>query len=94
MWSFEQQLGKAEAEGTEAARSAVAAALAAHSDGREAADPTYLQLFLLKYVCSEPDCFGTLVPLAPDATTHACNLCGAQRTDAEFMAELESSMAT
>jgi hypothetical protein len=63
-------------------------------------DPTYLQLFLLKYVCAQPGCFGTLAPLPPAAAdgmmscgeaagVHECNVCGALRSEAEFLQELE-----
>ncbi len=61
-------------------------------------DPTYLQLFLLKYVCPEPQCFGTLAPLVPLAPGGGagpggevleCNVCGAHRTEAQFLQDLE-----
>lgn len=55
-----------------------------------AMDPTYLHLFLLKYVCPRKGCTGgTLAPVAPgQADVLRCNACGGQRTEAEFLAEL------
>lgn len=55
----------------------------------DALEPTYLQLFLLKYMCPRRHCFGTLAPAAVGTDVHVCNVCGGQRTEAEFMAELE-----
>lgn len=53
-------------------------------------DPTYLHLFLLKYVCPKRGCTGgTLAPAAPgQPDVLRCNACGGERTEAEFMAEL------
>lgn len=53
-------------------------------------DPTYLQLFLLKYVCPAPGCYGTLAPGAPGcgSGTHVCAVCGQGRSEADFLAEL------
>lgn len=59
---------------------------------REAMDPVYLQIFLVKYLCSQPGCFGTLVPQALGSTVHACNVCCKARTEAEFIAELETEL--
>jgi SET and MYND domain-containing protein len=55
-----------------------------------AMDPTYLHLFLLKYVCPRKGCTGgTLAPVAPgQADVLRCNACGGERTEAEFLAEL------
>lgn len=50
--------------------------------------PTYVHLFLLKYVCPKTDCEGTLVP---DMITglFSCNTCDFARTEAEFIEELD-----
>ena len=67
-------------------------------------ESTYLQLFLLKYMCPVPGCFGTLAPLmmagagaaaeggAPDEGVHECNVCGGRRSEAQFMQVLEQGM--
>jgi hypothetical protein len=59
-------------------------------------DPTYIQLFMLKYVCPAPGCFGTLAPLAPDQgpqDIYECNVCGARRSEVQFMQDLEHGRA-
>lgn len=67
----------------------------ARSNGsaREAIDPAYTQLFLLKYVCSHPGCYGTMVPQSLGSDVHVCNVCSKARTDAQFIAELEAELA-
>ena len=58
------------------------------------ADPAYISLFLLKYVCPAEGCYGTLAPLPPGAGAgdqYECNMCGRRRSEAEFMAELEAA---
>ena len=67
-------------------------------------ESTYLQLFLLKYMCPVPGCFGTLAPLmttgagaaaeggAPDEGVHECNVCGGRRSEAQFLQELEQGI--
>ncbi|GAX82783.1 hypothetical protein CEUSTIGMA_g10209.t1 [Chlamydomonas eustigma] len=79
-------------------------------------DPTYLQIYLMKYACSRPQCYGTLVPLpssslpsqlrSPNVPTlpasalpegamnepsqlFECNVCCFQRTEEQFLVELE-----
>jgi hypothetical protein len=54
--------------------------------------PTYLHLFLLKYACARKGCTGgTLAPVAPGAGgVLRCNACGGERTEAQFLAELEA----
>ncbi|KAL6771682.1 hypothetical protein ACKKBG_A27400 [Auxenochlorella protothecoides x Auxenochlorella symbiontica] len=55
------------------------------------ADEAYVQMYLLKFVCPQEECGGTLCPLSPDSASVAqCNICGHRRTDAQFMAELEA----
>jgi hypothetical protein len=55
------------------------------------ADPAYIGLFLLKYVCPGPDCFGTLAPAGPGSDRYECNMCGLARTEAEFLAQLPAA---
>ncbi len=72
----------------------------------------YIAVFLLKYLCVDAACEGTMVPLRPLMVsemvsdgdgddgrndgrnlidgTHACNVCGRVRTEAEFLRGLES----
>eukprot|EP00884_Botryococcus_braunii_P017329 jgi/Botrbrau1/427/Bobra.110_2s0077.1 len=52
----------------------------------------YIQLFLLKYMCPEVACFGTLAP-RPGEGRSECNVCGKMRTDQQFMAEVEALAA-
>ena len=52
-------------------------------------DAGYIQMFILKYVCPEDECGGTLVPLLGTEASK-CNMCGRVRTETELMAELES----
>lgn len=54
-----------------------------------ALDPTYLQLFLLKYICPKPSCQGLLAPVL-DQDVFECNVCGNKRTGQEFLAELDN----
>ena len=60
-------------------------------EGGEGADAGYIQVFLLKYVCPQADCFGTLVPTHPGSTVQECNMCGCRRTEAQFLANLEAA---
>ena len=53
-------------------------------------DPTYLQLYLLKFVCPVPMCFGTMAPAAPGSDMYECAVCGHQRSDAQFLGDLEA----
>lgn len=57
--------------------------------GEEALEPTYLQLYLLKYMCPRRHCFGTMAPTAASSTVCECNVCGRRRSEAEFLAELD-----
>lgn len=56
-------------------------------------EPQYLRLFLLKYLCPQPGCFGTMAPAAPRDSTLQCAKCGHLRTEAEFVGELEAATA-
>lgn len=93
-WDEEEEEG--EDEGMEEAAAAAEDEAAATApppttEEQEAMDPTYLHLFLLKYACGRKGCTGgTLAPERPggDAALR-CNACGARRTEAEFLAELQ-----
>jgi hypothetical protein len=38
-------------------------------------DPAYLQIFLLKYICSPAPVAGTLAPQCVSETVQVCNIC-------------------
>jgi hypothetical protein len=49
-------------------------------------DDGYVSVFLLKYLCVDEDCEGTMVPALGDADkTQTCNVCGKSRTEAQFL---------
>lgn len=49
----------------------------------------YIQMFVMKFVCPQEECFGTMAPTF--GTNKAqCNMCGHVRSEAEFLAEVES----
>lgn len=52
-------------------------------------DDAYIQVFMLKYVCPQEDCSGTLAP-GEGSGTYTCNMCGGSRTEAEFLRELQA----
>ncbi|KAG2495194.1 hypothetical protein HYH03_006800 [Edaphochlamys debaryana] len=52
-------------------------------------EPAYLRLFLLKYMCPRPGCFGTAAPPAQGSSLLECNVCGHRRSEQEFLRELE-----
>ncbi|KXZ51077.1 hypothetical protein GPECTOR_14g61 [Gonium pectorale] len=52
-------------------------------------EPAYLRLFLLKYMCARPGCFGTAAPPTPGSALLECNVCGATRSEQDFLRELE-----
>lgn len=58
---------------------------------QEALEPSYLSLFLLKYVCPVRGCYGTMAALPSDPNVCECSVCGATRSDAAFLAELEAA---
>ena len=60
--------------------------------GQGTADPAYIHLFLLKYVCPREGCGGTMAPLFLDSSALECNVCGGTRTEAEFLGEVERDM--
>jgi len=49
----------------------------------------YIDLFLMKYVCPRPECFGTMAPLRGSDATQ-CSMCGHARSEAEFLAEVQA----
>ena len=49
----------------------------------------YVSVFLLRHVCPDEDCLGTLAPDAQGSTTFVCNMCGQSRTYEVFLRELE-----
>lgn len=52
-------------------------------------DPTYLQLYLLKFVCPVPSCFGTMAPVGPGVSLLECAVCGHTRSEEKFLQDLE-----
>ncbi len=52
-------------------------------------DEGYVSVFLLRHVCPDEDCLGTLAPDAQGSTTFVCNMCGQSRTYEAFLRELE-----
>lgn len=72
------------------AQPSTAVPVAASHNQAEGIDPGYIQMFIMRHVCPNEDCGGTMAPAAVGSNTCVCNLCGQQRTDAEFMAELNS----
>lgn len=57
--------------------------------GGDEASAAYVELFVMKYVCPNEDCFGTMAPFSGQPDIYQCNMCGKTRTEAEFLAELE-----
>jgi len=53
----------------------------------EGMDEGYVSVFLLKYLCVDEACEGTMVPLAGEAMAGvmACNVCGERRTEEAFL---------
>mmetsp|Transcript_3729 Transcript_3729/g.23405 ORF Transcript_3729/g.23405 Transcript_3729/m.23405 type:complete len:416 (-) Transcript_3729:4370-5617(-) len=49
----------------------------------------YVRMFILKYVCTNGECGGTLIPL-PGGQVSRCNICGIQRSEEQFLASLEA----
>jgi hypothetical protein len=54
-------------------------------------DDGYISIFLLKYLCVNEECEGTMVPLldCPNRT-QVCNVCSVTRTEAEFLHSIAS----
>lgn len=55
-----------------------------------AVDPAYISIFIQKFVCPEEDCGGTMAPIGPGADVSECNVCSRRRSEAEFLAVLET----
>ena len=49
----------------------------------------YVDAFLLKYTCGEPDCSGTMAPIK-GTDRRQCNFCSSTKTEEEFLAEMQS----
>ena len=59
------------------------------AEEQEAVESGYIDMFLLKYVHSDGNCFGTYAPVPGDAAgLMQCNVCGQQRSEEDFMQEL------
>ena len=57
---------------------------------QEPMEAGYLSVFLLKYMCPKDGCYGTMAAVHGSAEGLCeCSVCGALRSEAEFMAELE-----
>jgi hypothetical protein len=54
-------------------------------------DPNYLRLFLLKYMCAVPGCFGTAGPPAAGSNLLLGTVCAASRTEEDFLRDLEAA---
>jgi SET and MYND domain-containing protein len=91
----------ADLDGTTPPLAAVAAAHAGMSEGmeedllhpqqqqQEPMDAGYLSVFLLKYMCPQEGCYGTMAAVQGSSSGACeCSVCGVVRTEAEFMAEL------
>ena len=54
----------------------------------------YIELFLMKYICPVGgECNGTMAPAGDgDGSSLRCNICGYQRTEAQFLSEVETLM--
>lgn len=48
----------------------------------------YINMFLMKFVCPQSECFGTMAPIGPSSQSLECNMCGHHRTEAQFLAEM------
>lgn len=73
-------------------------------DQREqaAVEAQYIELYLMKYICTVPDCFGTFVPKDNHPTrdnngsssrSMTCNVCGNERTEEEFMSVVQKLLS-
>ena len=49
----------------------------------------YIDAFLLKYTCGEPDCFGTMAPIK-GTDQRQCNLCGSIKTEQDFIDDMQA----
>jgi hypothetical protein len=62
--------------------------------GQPEVDGGYLAVFMLKFVCSASGCGGTMAALPPGCIGGEgteCSVCGAIRSEADFLAELENT---
>lgn len=71
-------------------------AIATASEEQLALEAQYIELYLMKYICTEPECFGTFVPQYTGeqeqrdagARRMTCNVCGCTRTEEDFMRDV------
>lgn len=57
---------------------------------QEPLEAGYLSVFLLKYMCPKEGCYGTMAAVqGSQKGVCECSVCGALRSEAEFLAELE-----
>ena len=58
-----------------------------------AVDPSYIDVFVMKFVCPHEGCQGTMAPKIPGVPQSAqvleCSVCGRFRTEEEFMKDIE-----
>ena len=52
-------------------------------------DGAYVQMFLMRYLCPQEDCGGTLAPIY-GTDLQECNRCSHRRSNADFLASLDS----
>lgn len=57
---------------------------------QEPLEAGYLSVFLLKYMCPRPGCYGTMAAVQGSDVCE-CSVCGALRSEAEFLAELQGA---
>ncbi|KAL6760832.1 hypothetical protein V8C86DRAFT_2546141 [Haematococcus lacustris] len=53
-------------------------------------EATYLQLYLLKFVCPRPHCLGTMAPTNVGSSVMTCAVCGCQRSEQAFLEDLDA----
>lgn len=60
-----------------------------------ALEAQYIELYLMKYICTAPECYGTFVPQEcgePGGVSGGrmtCNVCGHQRSEEEFRRDVQ-----
>ncbi len=87
-WADEEdEMEEAASSGPDSTRQASMAEASGSADS--AIDASYVQMFVMRYLCPQEDCGGTLAPIT-GSDTQECNRCSHKRTDAEFMELIES----
>jgi SET and MYND domain-containing protein len=51
-------------------------------------DMNYVEAFLLRHLCSNESCTGTLTPAVSDSNIYICNVCGYSRDQSNFLIEI------